>query len=196
MIMITIDELTRHLTADRVYVPALVVKLHTTRKALETFCETHHDDLIAAGVQLHVAVNSQTVRQRDHITVDGQHRGALSIPPRVDHVAEAIERWLEGRGAKTQKEYRTTLHSARRALVAAGLDLDAEPRAVAAALEVWSRSHRQAGHTPTDRTVATRLSYVSSFFDFALKTQAIAIVANPVGLLTRPQLADPRRTKS
>jgi integrase len=73
----------------------------------------------------------------------------------------------------------SAIASFRAVLQAAGLDLDADPRAAALAAQGWAGQG-----TPAASTYNQRLAIVSSFYTFARKRGLLA-VENPIGLVER-----------
>lgn len=181
---------------------------------LQAFLQDQRDALAAAGVQLHTATMSQASSPRQYVSVEGQRVAALSLPvvepeqpqaaplvkvepaplaPYGGPLEVAIAAWLDSKqgrsgSARTRDAYGATLAEARAALGAAGLDLDGDPRAVALALQGWSRTTRS-GREPKPATVAHRLAVVSSFYDFVIRRGLVErITRNPADLVERPKV--------
>ena len=96
----------------------------------------------------------------------------------------AIAAWLDAKANKsgskhTAKIYTTELASFRSVLQNAGLDLDADPRAVALAAQGWAGQG-----APAPATFNRRIAVLSSFYTFAKKRGFLSI-ENPIGLVER-----------
>ena len=108
-----------------------------------------------------------------------------------DPLALAIAAWLDSKlghsgSTRTRDAYDATLADARATLVAVNLDLDSPPRAVALALQGWSRQSKVAGRTVKPATVAQRLAVVSSFYAFVIRRGLLDLTTNAATLVDRP----------
>lgn len=96
----------------------------------------------------------------------------------------AIAAWLDSKAGRsgskhTARIYETTLADFRTRLQAGGLDLDADPRAVALAAQGWAGLN-----SPAPSTFNRRLAVLSSFYSFARK-RGMLDRENPIGLVER-----------
>lgn len=96
----------------------------------------------------------------------------------------AIAAWLDAKAhrsnsRKTERAYRDTLTVFRAALQSAGLDLDADPRAVSLAAQGWAGRDE-----PQPTTYNQRLAVLSSFYQFARK-RGMLHSDNPIALVER-----------
>jgi len=110
-----------------------------------------------------------------------------------DPLALAVAAWLDSKqgrsgSTRTHDAYAATLADARMALVAVTLDLDSPPRAVALALQGWSRQSKVAGRTVKPATVAQRLAVVSSFYEFVIRRGLLDLTTNTATLVDRPKV--------
>lgn len=110
-----------------------------------------------------------------------------------DPIALAVAAWLDSKQSRsgsmrTHAAYAATLADARQALLAVKLDLDGNPRAVALALQGWSRQSKVAGRTIKPATVAQRLAVVSSFYEFAIRRGLLDLTTNAATLVDRPKV--------
>lgn len=125
------------------------------------------------------------------ITISGS--AELVVVEDRDAIAAAIAVWLDSKQGRsgsdrTAGSYKGTLSEARVALQLVRLDLDGEPRAVALALQGWSRGSKR-GRDVKPSTVAHRLAVVSSFYDFVIRRGLLGEVKqNPVHLVERPKV--------
>ena len=121
-------------------------------------------------------------------------RDADAIDPSThDPLALAIAAWLDSKqgrsgSARTHAAYAATLADARTTLRALRLDLDSSPRAVALALQGWSRQSSVAGRTVKPSTVAQRLAVVSSFYQFVIRRGLLDLTTNAATLVDRPKV--------
>ncbi len=94
------------------------------------------------------------------------------IPGHVDRWLYWIEVWLQAKSNrsgshKTEDEYRRVLLAFRRALHEAGLELDAEPRVIAAFAEQWAATPQRrfkAETTLRPSSIKHTLDILSSFY--------------------------------
>lgn len=110
-----------------------------------------------------------------------------------DPIALAIAAWLDSKhgrsgSTRTRDAYAATLADARAALAAVHLDLDGPPRAVALALQGWSRQSKVAGRSVKPATVAQRLAVVSSFYEFVIRRGLLDLTTNAASLVDRPRV--------
>jgi site-specific recombinase XerD len=110
-----------------------------------------------------------------------------------DLIALAVVAWLDSKqgrsgSTRTYDAYAATLADARAALVAVNLDLDGNPRAVALALQGWSRQSKVAGRTIKPATVAQRLAVMSSFYEFVIRRGLLDLTTNAATLVDRPKV--------
>jgi site-specific recombinase XerD len=104
--------------------------------------------------------------------------------PSVAALDVALAAWLDAKAnksgsAKTKRAYDDTLRAFRTQLQDSGRDLDADPRAVALAVQGW------AGHDePAPATFNQRLAILSSFYAFARK-RGLITGENPIALVDR-----------
>lgn len=114
-------------------------------------------------------------------------------PSTRDPVALAIAAWLDSKqgrsgSTRTRDAYAATLADARAALAAVNLDLDGNPRAVALALQGWSRQSKVAGRTVKPATVAQRLAVISSYYEFVIRRGLLDLTTNAATLVDRPKV--------
>jgi integrase/recombinase XerD len=96
----------------------------------------------------------------------------------------AIATWLDSKAGRsgsghTEKIYRSTVADFRAEVQRAGLDLDADPRAIATAAGIWAGRN-----TPAPATFNRRLAVLSSFYTFA-RRRGMLEMDNPIGLVER-----------
>jgi integrase len=108
----------------------------------------------------------------------------LSTAASPQAIAVAVAAWLDAKAnksgsAKTKRAYTDTLDSFRSQLVASGLDLDADPRALALAAQGWAGRDN-----PAAATFNQRLAILSSFYVFARK-RGLLTGENPISLVER-----------
>jgi integrase/recombinase XerC len=105
----------------------------------------------------------------------------------------AVAAWLDSKtglsgSQRTRDSYATTLADARASLHVVRLELDGEPRAVALALQGWSRSSKT-GRTVKPATVAQRLAVVASFYQFTIRRGLLPeLMSNPADMVERPKV--------
>ncbi len=104
--------------------------------------------------------------------------------PSAQAIDVAVAAWLDAKSnksgsAKTKRAYTDTLQAFRDQLQASGLDLDADPRALALAAQGWAGRD-----APAAATFNQRLAILSSFYVFARKRGLIG-GENPIGLVDR-----------
>lgn len=98
---------------------------------------------------------------REHTDLSTPHAAALDV---------VLTTWLESKAnksgsAKTKRAYADTMRLFRAALIANGLDLNADPRAIALAAQGWAGRDE-----PAPATYNQRLAILSSFYLFARKS--------------------------
>lgn len=205
---LTLETLLDLLGPDRRPVAEIWKALGVERKKLERFIAEHYDALAEAGMKPHDSTTSQASSPRLYVTINGKRVAALSLPvvealavvepaplaARAGAVDLAAAAWLDSKGGRsgstrTRDSYGATLGDARAALVAVGLDLDSDPRAVALALQGWSRGSKRPGVEVKPSTVAHRLAVVSSFYAFVLRRGLLpGLTSNPADLVERPRV--------
>jgi integrase len=191
--------------------------LGVERRELQRFIAAHRDELAAAGVQLHTATASQAAAPRLHVEIDGRRYAALSLPvvepaqvveqpaplARVEPAELAtvearpaldlaVAAWLDSKrgrsgSTRTHAAYADTLADFRRALAAAGLDLDGDGRAVALVAQGWAQGSKR-GRSVKPSTVAQRLNILSSFYQFARRRGLLPLDGNPIDTVERPRV--------
>ncbi len=101
----------------------------------------------------------------------------------------AIAAWLDAKSKrsgsnKTATAYRDTMTDFRAALRNTGLDLDADPRAVALTAQAWAGSSKVAGREVTAGTFNQRLAILSSFYSHA-RRQGLIDSENSIARIDR-----------
>lgn len=108
----------------------------------------------------------------------------LSTAASPQAIAVAVAAWLDAKSnksgsIKTKRAYTDTLKAFRDQLQAGGLDLDADPRALALAAQGWAGRD-----TPAAATFNQRLAILSSFYVFA-RRRGLLTGENPIALVDR-----------
>lgn len=113
----------------------------------------------------------------------------------VPSIELARAAWIhEKRGrsdsAKTERAYSSTFDAFRAALRSQGLDIDADPRAVALVAQAWAAQPRaRDGRPVSSATYNQRLAVLSSFYVFA-RRRGLLNLENPLELVDRRKVQD------